>query len=566
MCQLIQEGDFGLAENKKSKMPVSDKVNIAICCGLFLFMMFFVSFLNANFFDLHFGGASIGAPSVSGVITVLMIMICLKILTIDNHYGFAAAMLLMSSELTMVASAVFVKKNFQSVAGIAMMLGGIFLVINQHKYIATIEKNENYLRSLSVTDALTGLTNRRGIMNEINMKISCNEPFTLFYLDLDNFKNINDTMGHACGDIVLCEITRRWLSVIGEGCTLARTGGDEFALIVSDDSEESADAAANSCINSLKNKLVTEKCDYYASVSIGSASFPHDATDCDNLMRYADSAMYKAKSAGKNQLCRFDSRMLMEINSEMNIETEIRSALRNDTFKLVFQPQFTAEGKKLRGYETLLRMSDGNGNPVSPAVFIPIAEKSGLILDIDRWVLRHAMKTFSKRIITEDIILSVNISARHITELNFAEEVEQILKETGFPPEHLEIEVTESCFISSVEAAIAALKRIKESGVLIALDDFGTGYASLSYLSRLPIDLVKIDKSFVDQLETADSRGDFVKAIISIGHMFRCKVIAEGVELDSQLSTLRELSCDYIQGYIWGKPAPIEENAIQSKV
>ena len=199
-------------------------------------------------------------------------------------------------------------------------------------------------------------------------------------------------------------------------------------------------------------------------------------------------------------------------------------------------------------------------------MFIPIAEKSGLILDIDRWVLRHAMKTFSKRIITEDIILSVNISARHITELNFAEEVEQILKETGFPPEHLEIEVTESCFISSVEAAIAALKRIKESGVLIALDDFGTGYASLSYLSRLPIDLVKIDKSFVDQLETADSRGDFVKAIISIGHMFRCKVIAEGVELDSQLSTLRELSCDYIQGYIWGKPAPIEENAIQSKV
>ena len=172
MRQSIQEGDFGLAENKKSKMPVSDKVNIAICCGLFLFMMFFVSFLNANFFDLHFGGANIGAPSVSGVITVLMIMICLKMLTINNHYGFAAAMLLMFTELTMVASAVFVKNNFQSVAGIAMNLGGIFLVINQHKYIATIEKNENYLRSLSVTDTLTGLTNRRGIMNEINMKIS----------------------------------------------------------------------------------------------------------------------------------------------------------------------------------------------------------------------------------------------------------------------------------------------------------------------------------------------------------------------------------------------------------
>lgn len=550
-----------MRESKNNKMPVSDKVNIAICCGLFLFMMILVAFLNAKFFELNIGGISIGAPSVSGIITVLMIMVCLKILTINNKQGFLIAMLLIFTELCMVAVSVFVKSNYQSIAGVAIMLGGVFLVINQHKYIATIEKNETYLRSLSVTDALTGLTNRRGLMNDINLKISCGEPFTLFYLDLDNFKNINDTMGHACGDIVLCEISRRWLSVLDDSCTLARTGGDEFALIVSGDSEEKAADIAQGCINSLKNKLVTEKCDYYASVSIGSASFPNDASDCDSLMRYADSAMYKAKTTGKNQLCKFDSRMLMEINSEMNIETEIRSALRNDTFKLVFQPQFTAEDKRLRGYETLLRMNAENGDPVSPAVFIPIAEKSGLILDIDRWVLRNAMKTFSQRVVKDDIVLSVNISARHITELNFADEVAHILAETGFPPEHLEIEVTESCFISSVDTAIEALKRIKESGVLIALDDFGTGYASLSYLSRLPIDLVKIDKSFVDQLETEDSRGDFVKAIISIGHMFRCKVIAEGVELDSQLSTLRELSCDYIQGYIWGKPAPIEDHA-----
>ena len=204
-------------------------------------------------------------------------------------------------------------------------------------------------------------------------------------------------------------------------------------------------------------------------------------------------------------------------------------------------------------------MNGTDGKPISPGIFIPVAEKSGLILDIDLWVLRKAMTTFIDKVKEEDITVSVNISAMHITHPGFADEVASILEETGFPPRHLEIEVTESSFISSIKDAITTLNQLKEKGVLIALDDFGTGYASLSYLSNLPIDLLKIDKSFVDKLNTDNKQDDFVKCIVDIGHNLKCDVIAEGVEEDKQLNTLRNLGCDFIQGYIWGKPLPYEE-------
>ena len=221
----------------------------------------------------------------------------------------------------------------------------------------------------------------------------------------------------------------------------------------------------------------------------------------------------------------------------------------------MFQPQYETETKRLRGFETLLRLKDETGVPIPPSDFIPVAERSGLIFEIDRWVLRHAMQSFSEEITgNSDFIVSVNISARHIVEPGFAEEVKDMLEENNFPPERLEIEVTESCFIASIEKAISTLLKIKSLGVQIALDDFGTGYASLSYLQKLPIDLLKIDKSFIDDMTDREEGGNFVKSIIAIGHMFHCKVISEGVEEEQQLELLKELKCDYIQGYLWGKP------------
>lgn len=541
-----------------------NNIKLVLLGIILLLMIMLISTINRSGLEaVHVGSSLMPISPLSGVITVFMLLVSLQMLNIDNKKGFAAAVIINVIQLASASIAFFVKGNMQSIAGIAMMCGGLGLLYMQHQYLNKMAQDEERLRRLSVTDPLTGLNNRRSVMDFVNEKIAGNVPFSLIFFDLDNFKNINDTMGHACGDIVLCEAARRWSELADDSIYLGRIGGDEFAMIVTGRSDAEVTAFANNCLSVLSEKIYTGKCDYYATGSAGIAAFPRDGGDCESLFRFSDTAMYKAKSRGKNQICSFDSEMLSEIKNEMSLENEIRSALKYNRFYLVFQPQFETETKRLRGFETLLRLKDGDGRPIPPSVFIPVAEKSGLILDIDRWVLRHAMLSFAESVaVGADFVVSVNVSARHVTEKGFADEVRQILDETGFPPEMLEIEVTESCFISSVDAAIAALAEIKTFGVKIALDDFGTGYASLSYLQRLPIDLLKIDKSFIDDMTERADGGNFVKAIISIGHMFNCKVISEGVELESQLNILKELKCDYIQGYIWGKPQP-QSDAVQ---
>ena len=550
--------------DKASKIKNRVKnIKIIILSCILIFLISLISAINRSGLEaIHVGDGMMPISPLSGVITVFMLLVSLQMLNIDNKKGFAAAVILNAVQLISVSRAFFIKGNMQSIAGIATMCGGLGLLYMQHRHLIKMEQDEERLRRLSVTDPLTGLNNRRSIMEHVNSRIADNVPFSVIFIDLDNFKYINDTMGHACGDIVLCEASRRWNELSGDDVYLGRMSGDEFAMIVTGRSDEEVIEFAEHILSVLSEKIYTGKCDYYATGSAGIATFPRDGGDCESLFRFSDTAMYKAKSRGKNQVCSFDSDMLSEIKNELSIENEIRGALKYNRFYLVFQPQFETENKRLRGFETLLRLKDSEGKPIPPSVFIPIAEKSGLILDIDRWVLRHAMLSFSESIADgADFVLSVNVSARHVTEKGFADEVHQILEETGFPPEMLEIEVTESCFISSVDDAIAALLDIKALGVKIALDDFGTGYASLSYLQRLPIDLLKIDKSFIDDMTDRDDGGNFVKAIISIGHMFNCKVISEGVELDSQLQILRELKCDYIQGYIWGKPQPQNDAA-----
>ncbi|MBP0963977.1 MAG: bifunctional diguanylate cyclase/phosphodiesterase [Oscillospiraceae bacterium] len=546
----------------KIKNRVKNVNLIILSCILVLLIMLISAINRSGLADIHVGSYLMPVSPLSGVITVFMLLVSLQMLNTDNKKGFAAAVILNAVQLISVSRAVFIKGNMQSIAGIATMCGGLGLLYMQHRHLIKMEQDEERLRRLSVTDPLTGLNNRRSIMEHVNSRIADNVPFSVIFIDLDNFKYINDTMGHACGDIVLCEASRRWNELSGDDVYIGRMSGDEFAMIVTGRSDEEVIEFAKHILSVLSEKIYTGKCDYYATGSAGIAAYPRDGGDCESLFRFSDTAMYKAKSRGKNQVCSFDSNMLSEIKNELSIENEIRGALKYNRFYLVFQPQFETENKRLRGFETLLRLKDSEGQPIPPSVFIPIAEKSGLILDIDRWVLRHAMLSFSESIADgADFVLSVNVSARHVTEKGFADEVSQIMDETGFPPEMLEIEVTESCFISSVDDAVAALLEIKALGVKIALDDFGTGYASLSYLQRLPIDLLKVDKSFIDDMTDRDDGGNFVKAIISIGHMFNCKVISEGVELDSQLQILRELKCDYIQGYIWGKPQPQNDAA-----
>lgn len=549
----------------KKKEPKKEGTVKLIVYSFFLVLItFMISGLNrSGIKNVEFMNLDIPVASFSGVLTVLMLLISLTLLNIDNKRGFVIGVMVSAFQLFSVSASVFLGGNISSLAGVPMSAGTIFILFVQHKNILKIEQNEKRLHTLSETDPLTGLHNRRFVTEYVEQKIADGESFRLLFFDLDNFKNINDTMGHASGDRILCETARRWEEIADDSVEIGRIGGDEFAMVVSGQSDDWVEAFALKCLKVLSEKISTSAFDYYATGSAGMARFPEDGRDGASLFRFADTAMYKAKSKGKNQFCLFDEQMLLEIDKDMRLEHEIRNGLAENRFYLVFQPQYEALTKRLRGFETLLRLKDEGGKIVSPGDFIPVAERNGLILEIDRWVLHHAMLSFVNEVAKHpELIISVNISARHVVEPGLASEINELLKETGFPAKNLEIEVTESCFIASVDKAIRTLEELRTLGVHISLDDFGTGYASLSYLKKLPIDSIKVDKVFIDDMLKTEDGGNFVEIIVAIGHMFHCMVISEGVEEECQLDRLRDLHCDFIQGYVWGKPME-KESALE---
>ena len=363
-------------------------------------------------------------------------------------------------------------------------------------------------------------------------------------------------MGHEYGDEVLRVITSRWQGMRRKTDFVSRMGGDEFALIIAGSPKENNNAEiADKYMSMLDDKIEVMNHSFYVTASMGVAFYPVDCQNAAELLRFADTAMYNAKHNGKSRICIFNKEQMLEMEESVKLENLLRKAIDNDLFYLKFQPQFSTEDKILRGFETVIRLNDESGNAVSPQVFIPAAENLNLIVDIDRWVLANAMKT-GKTLISNnpDIKISINISVKHIFDDSFLSDIENNMEKYDFPAENLEIEVTESLFISSVKRAGEILSELKRLGIYIALDDFGTGFASLSYLNTLPIDLLKIDKSFIDKLSEKGRNNDFVNAIISMGHLLNFEVISEGVESKEQLATLRDFNCDYIQGYIWGKP------------
>ena len=297
---------------------------------------------------------------------------------------------------------------------------------------------------------------------------------------------------------------------------------------------------------------------HYLTASIGISQFPKDSKNSSELIRYADIAMYSVKSTGKNGIKLFEKELETEMMRISGIESLAQKYITEESFKFAYQPQYCAKTKKLRGFETLLRIREEDRNIVSTQELISVAEKSDIIFRIDEYVLKKALEEFKPNIQKYgDIILSVNISAKHISKKGFPLAVERILAETGFPAEQLEIEITEYCLAGSVDTTIQNMNKLRKLGIKIALDDFGTGYASLSYLSRLPVNLLKIDKSFIDRLSDSSSV-DFISAIISMGHILGCEVISEGIESQSQLDIVTEKNCDFIQGFLWGAPLDIK--------
>lgn len=497
-----------------------------------------------------------GIVGYNGVLMAVQFVVCLLMVWMDYKLGAIVSLVMISISMGNMVMILFRTKNMGPLPGLCnMLIYTVTILLLCRQFI--IRERE------AVTDFLTGLQNRRGLYRELNSNIEKEKPFYVIYIDLENFKVINDNYGHVYGDSLLKLVTERMKSIVGNRGVLSRIGGDEFVLVV--DGEYDAADIAEKVLDKICEKASLAAnftwIDSYLTAFAGISRFPEDSSDAESLIKYADIAMYQASRENKSRICFFDRNMEEHLKREVELERLIKDGLKKDYFYLVYQPQYKLENKRLRGFEALLRMKTPKGEVVSPAEFIPVAEKGDLILEIDDYVLRRAMREFKDIVeqVESELTISVNVSAKNISSKGFANKVQELLKETGFPAENLEIEITEYCMVQSVEATIQNIIELRALGVQVALDDFGTGYTSLSYLAKMPINLLKVDKSLVDDIVANEKSRDFVTAVISMGHLMGCEVISEGVENEEQLALLNGQECDFVQGYVWGKPLDYEK-------
>lgn len=423
------------------------------------------------------------------------------------------------------------------------------------------------ISKLAYFDALTGLPNRRLYQDRFSQAISAAKrhrvKLAVFYLDLDNFKVINDSWGHDFGDILLKHVADQLSSAVREMDTVARLGGDEFSIIINDveDNNDVMHVAAE-ILTRLNRKTKLGGRELSITTSLGISLYPDDGEDAATLMKNADMAMYHAKEKGKNNYQFFEEFLNIKAQQRISMEQRIEQAIANDAFALYYQPQFNIHTEELSGVEALIRWPDGDGGFVSPAEFIPIAEESALIIDIGNWVIRHACHEF-KTLIDQgfpQVKVAINISANQFHQPKVLINVlEEALQQSGLPSHLLQLELTEGVLIEDVNETIAIIDKLKQNNISFAIDDFGTGYSSLSYLKSFPADLIKIDRSFVLDIETDCNDQAIIRAISVMAHELDLKVLAEGVENQQQLAFLRDHQCDYVQGYYFAKPMPAGE-------
>ena len=517
---------------------------------------------------LMVNGNAVPYPAFAGVFTAVANIAVIMIVVYYKRLGFVTAMILLFSQFPFIVISLFVRHNYTSLPGfftnVSIIVAVILLRVNDKR--ADVIKRK--MAQQAVTDNLTGLPNRFACRELVNDLIKKRKKFAIVSIDINNFKNINDTMGFDAGNMVLIEAGKRWMEIAdgGEGKTLdfiSRFTGDEFCLIIRKyDTEEDVINTIKKYEEAIEQAIDVYDCDMFVNASFGYDIFPDDTENIDNLFSFSNTAMKEIKSRNSsNHILRFTPDLL-KAEKTMEIERKLRNAIENDTIFFNLQPQYDMS-HKLRGFEALARMKDEEGNVISPGEFIPVAEKVGLIDTVDGIVSRKAAIFFGEMLEKTglDITLSVNASVRHLMKNEFIDEVRDILEVSKVPVHNLEIEITESIMIESVDKALQVIDEIEKMGIQIAIDDFGTGYSSLSYLNRFPADLLKVDKSFIDNMNESESSKQYVEAIISMGHIMGFDVISEGVEKPEQLDTLKQIGCDYIQGYIWGKPLSAEDAA-----
>ena len=509
----------------------------------------------------------ISYSSFAGVFSSLsnMFVICLAVFY--RKPGFVVALIFLVMQFPMMVINIFVRHSTTNLPGLFMNFFTIVAVIIIYVSYKKVLQYQQSIRDQAVKDRLTGLPNRFACNEVMDDLVKRGDKFAVVSVDINDFKSINDTMGHETGNVVLRNVADRWVRLAdsmknGINVFVARLSGDEYMLIIrgynySDDIEK----IIMEFKQSLEKKMTIDNCDYFLTACFGYTEYPTDDRCVDSLFLYADTALHEIKrTRTASNILRFKPDIL-NTEKTLEIERKIRAALDNNSVFFHLQPQYDID-HKLRGFEALARMKDADGNFISPADFIPVAEKSGLIDRVDMRVFELAVQFLADILRANknsDIIVSCNVSVRHLMKNNFIDEFRNIIVKYQVPASHIEIEITESIMIDSLEKALNRIAEIKNLGMKVAIDDFGTGYSSLSYLNNFPSDLLKIDKSFIDLMNTSESSKQYVATIVSIGHILNLRVISEGVEDEAQIETLKSIGCDYIQGFVWGRPMAVDD-------
>jgi len=407
-------------------------------------------------------------------------------------------------------------------------------------------------------DSLTTLANRALFRDRVDKVLRQNDALspklTVLFLDLDGFKEVNDSLGHAMGDVLLIQVAERLRACVRPIDTVARLGGDEFAVLIADkSSERDGTLVAGRITKALREPFKLEGREIYVRASIGIAATDQEVVDADHLLRNADLAMYRAKATGAGGFERYHPRLHVALVERLQLEAELRQAVADEELELHYQPTLALATGEIKGLEALARWKHPHRGFVPPAEFIPLAEQTGLIRRLGRWVLQDACRQLAdwheRFPDSRHLTMSVNISGRHLEDASLFDDVQEALAASGLAPGYLVLEMTESVLMAHTEENVELLVRLKDLGVGLAIDDFGTGYSSLAYLHRFPADVIKIDRSFVERLDGSEADAELLRTIVQLGKSLRMVTVGEGVETASQARALREMGCELAQGF-----------------